>query len=113
MVHHAQCEVARELQRKDGERFIAVDWADEPTRNFEVAISATVDNHKGVLARVAAELASCEADIIHMDMDDAVGGTTELRFVLSVRNLAHVESVLRNLRRLSMVIKAERVFRPR
>ncbi|WP_255437628.1 RelA/SpoT family protein [Comamonas flocculans] len=113
MVHHAQCEVARELQRKDAERFISVDWADEPTRNFEVAIAVTVNNHKGVLARVAAELANCEADIVHMDMDDAVGGTTELRFIVSVRNLAHVEAILRNLRRLSMMVKAERVFRPR
>nr|WP_255569132.1 bifunctional (p)ppGpp synthetase/guanosine-3',5'-bis(diphosphate) 3'-pyrophosphohydrolase [Comamonas sp. NLF-1-9] len=113
MVHHAQCEVARELQRKDAERFISVDWADETTRNFEVAIAVTVDNHKGVLARVAAELANCEADIVHMDMDDAVGGTTELRFIVSVRNLAHVEAILRNLRRLSMMVKAERMFRPR
>lgn len=113
LVHHAQCEVARELQRKDGERFIAVDWADEPTRSFEVAVSVVVSNHKGVLARVAAELASCEADIVHMDMDDAVGGTTELRFVVAVRDLDHVEAVLRNLRRLSMVIQADRVFQPR
>jgi len=46
-------------------------------------------------------------------MDDAVGGTTELRFVVAVRNLDHVEAVPRNLRRLSMVIQADRVFQPR
>ncbi len=110
VVHHAQCEVARQLQRKDGERFIAVDWADEPARSFDVAITVTVANHKGVLARVAAELASCEADIVHMDMDDATGGTTDLRFVVAVRNAAHVEAILRSLRRLNIVLKGERVF---
>ncbi|MCZ2104526.1 MAG: bifunctional (p)ppGpp synthetase/guanosine-3',5'-bis(diphosphate) 3'-pyrophosphohydrolase [Comamonadaceae bacterium] len=110
VVHHAQCALARELQRKDGERFIAVDWADEPTRAFEVAITVTVANHKGVLARVASELSGCEADIIHMDMDDATGGTTDLRFVVAVRNLAHVEAILRSLRRVNTVLRVERVF---
>ncbi|ODS92956.1 MAG: guanosine-3',5'-bis(diphosphate) 3'-pyrophosphohydrolase [Comamonas sp. SCN 65-56] len=110
IVHHAQCDVARELQRKDGERFLSVDWADEPTRAFEVAITVTVNNHKGVLARVATELASCEADIVHMDMDDATGTTADLRFTVAVRNLAHVESILRSLRRMNVVLKVERVF---
>ncbi len=34
-VHNAQCGVAKKLQHKDSERFITVDWADEPTRMFE------------------------------------------------------------------------------
>jgi guanosine-3',5'-bis(diphosphate) 3'-pyrophosphohydrolase len=30
VVHNADCSVAKRLQHKDSERFIAVDWADEP-----------------------------------------------------------------------------------
>ncbi|GAD20719.1 (p)ppGpp synthetase I SpoT/RelA [Acidovorax sp. MR-S7] len=109
VVHHAQCGVAKKLQHKDGERFIAVDWSDEPTRMFETAITVTVSNGKGVLARIALELASSEADIVRVDMDDAMD-TIDLRFVVAVRDLAHMETVLRNLRRTQSVLRAFRVL---
>ncbi len=109
VVHHAQCAVAKKLKNKDSERFIAVDWADEPTRSFETGITVTVANGKGVLARIAAEFASCEADIVRVDMDDATD-TTDLRFVVTVRDLAHVEAVLRTLRRAQPVLRAFRVM---
>ena len=111
VVHHSQCGVAQKLQHKDGERFIAVDWSDEPTRLFETAITVTVTNGKGVLARIASELASSEADIVRVDMDDAMD-TTDLRFVVAVRDLPHVETVLRNLRRTHFVLRAFRVLPP-
>lgn len=109
VVHHAQCGVAKKLQHKDGERFIAVDWSDEPTRMFETTITVTVSNGKGVLARIASELASSEADIVRVDMDDAMD-TIDLRFVVAVRDLAHMETVLRNLRRTQSVLRAFRVL---
>ena len=64
------CAVATKLQYKDSERFIAVEWSDEPVRPFETGIVVTVTNGKGVLARVASALASAEADITHIDMGD-------------------------------------------
>src|SRR5690606_12251889 len=109
VVHHTRCGVAQRLQHKDAERFIAVDWADAPTRLFETGIAVTVNNGKGVLARVASELSNSEADIVRVDMDDAMA-TTELRFVVAVRDLAHVEAALRNLRRTSSVLRAWRVL---
>jgi GTP pyrophosphokinase len=86
-----------------------VDWSDEPTRMFETAITVTVSNGMGVLARIASELASSEADIVRVDMDDAMD-TIDLRFVVAVRDLAHMETVLRNLRRTQSVLRAFRVL---
>ncbi len=111
VVHHARCGVAQRLQHKDAERFIAVDWSDEPTRLFETGLTVTVNNGKGVLARVASELSGSEADIVRVDMDDAMA-TTELRFVVAVRDLDHVEAALRNLRRTPAVLRAWRVLPP-
>ena len=45
----------------DGERFLQVEWADEPTRPFDTTVVVTVTNGKGVLARVASAIASAEA----------------------------------------------------
>jgi GTP pyrophosphokinase len=109
MVHATDCPVARKLLHKDAERFIAVEWADEPVRPFETGVLVTVNNGKGVLARVAAALATAEADIVHIDMgDEEAQETADLRFVVAVRDKSHLEAALRNLRRTPAVLKARR-----
>jgi GTP pyrophosphokinase len=109
VVHARDCAVARKLQHKDSERFIGVEWADEPVRPFETSITVTLNNGKGVLAKVAAALATAEADIVHIDMgQDAATDATDLRFLVSVRDVAHLETALRNLRRTPSVLRAER-----
>ena len=111
IVHSAQCAVAKKLQHKDNERFITVDWAEEPTRSFETGVLVTVSNGKGVLAKVASELAQFEADISHIDMDDEVAlDTVDLRFVVAVRDKAHLEAALRNLRHTPAVLRASRTL---
>jgi len=110
VVHTTDCAIAKRLQNKDSERFIGVEWADEPVRSFETGILVTVANGKGALARVAASLANAEADITHVDMDDErAQDATDLRFVVSVRDRAHLESVLRNLKRTPSVMNAQRI----
>jgi GTP pyrophosphokinase len=91
------------------ERFIGVEWSDELGRSFETAINVTVVNGKGVLARVAGALASAETDIVHVDTgSDAPQDMAELKFVIAVRDVAHLEQVLRHLKRTPSVVKAER-----
>ena len=109
VAHMAECPVARKLLNKDSERFIEVEWADEPTRAFETEIVVTVTNGKGVLASVAAKLAGAEADIAHIDMDqDGAQDVTDLRFLLGVRDLTHLNSALRALKRAPAVLAARR-----
>lgn len=109
IVHAQDCAVAQKLINKDSERFIGVEWSDEPVRTFETGILVTVTNGKGVLARVASALAAAEADITHIDMDEeSAQNATDLRFVVSVRNLAQLDVALRNLRRTTSVLKAQR-----
>ncbi|MPN27422.1 Bifunctional (p)ppGpp synthase/hydrolase SpoT [bioreactor metagenome] len=109
VVHNVRCAVAQKLQAKDGERFIAVDWAEEPSRAFETGIVVTVTNGKGVLARVAAELANSEADIVRVDMEgETMEETIDLRFLILVRDLAHMQLILRNLRRTNSVLRVLR-----
>jgi GTP pyrophosphokinase len=109
VVHVQDCQVAKKLQHKDSERFIAVEWADETVRAFETNIVVTVNSGKGVLAKVAAALAAAEADIIHIDMGkEAAQEASDLRFVVAVRDKAHLDVALRNLSRTSFVLHAAR-----
>ncbi len=113
VVHADDCGVARRLQHKDAERFIGVEWSDEPVRPFETQLLVRVINGKGVLARVASALASTEADITHVDMDDdrAAHDAADLRFIVAVRDRSHLESAMRVLRRTPAVMQVRR-FRP-
>ncbi|MHB8947799.1 MAG: RelA/SpoT family protein [Rhodoferax sp.] len=109
LVHAADCLVAEKLKVKDSERFVDVQWSDEPVRAFETEVRVTVINGRGVLARVAASLAAAEADIVHIDMEDeADQDATDLRFVIAVRDTKQLEAALGNLRRTNSVIKAQR-----
>ncbi|CAN5770389.1 bifunctional (p)ppGpp synthetase/guanosine-3',5'-bis(diphosphate) 3'-pyrophosphohydrolase [soil metagenome] len=111
VVHVEECAVARRLKHKDSERFIGVEWSDEPVRAFETSVVVTVNNGKGVLARVAAALASAEADITHVDMgEEAAQDTMDMRFVIAVRDRIHLDAVLRNLKRTSSVLRAVRAM---
>jgi GTP pyrophosphokinase len=114
IIHTSDCGVGQRLQYKDRERFMGVEWSEEPARTFESELVVTVNNGKGVLARVAAAMTSAEADITRVNMADETTGEAaiELRFVIAVRDTSHLESVLRNLRRTPSVIQAHRVTSP-
>ena len=69
----------------------------------------TVRNDKGVLARVASTLADSEADIKHVEMaDETPQDSTDLRFVISVRDVVHLEAALRAVKRTPSVLSAAR-----
>ncbi|MEJ8846399.1 bifunctional (p)ppGpp synthetase/guanosine-3',5'-bis(diphosphate) 3'-pyrophosphohydrolase [Variovorax rhizosphaerae] len=110
VVHTNECGVGQRLRHRDSERFFAVEWAEEPVRTFETGVVVTVRNDKGVLARVAATLAEAEADITHVEMaDETPQDSTDLRFVIAVRDRAHLDLVLRAAKRTPSVLSANRV----
>lgn len=109
VIHTDDCAIAKRLQHRDSERFIAVDWSDEPVRTFETNLLVTVSNGKGVLARVAAALASAEADITHVDMQQEPSyDATDLRFGVAVRDRIHLASALRSVKRTPSVLRVQR-----
>ena len=108
-VHTEDCAVAKRLRQRDVERFIAVDWSDEPARTFETNLMVTVSNGKGVLARVAAALAGAEVDITHVDMGhEPANGATDLRFSVAVRDRVHFAAAMRSVRRTPSVLRVQR-----
>lgn len=109
VVHAEDCPTARRLRDRDAERFLEVEWADEPVRLFDTTVLVTVTNGKGVLARVASAIAAAEADITHVDMGDEPAQTaTDIRFSVAVRDRQHLADVLRSLKRTPSVVKAQR-----
>ena len=109
VIHTEDCAVAKRLQHRDSERFIAVEWSDEPSRAFETYLLVTVANGKGVLARVAAALTAAEADITHVEMlQESVQDTVDLRFTVAVADRVHLAAVMRSVKRTPSVLRVQR-----
>lgn len=110
IIHRADCPVVKRLQNKDAERFVHVAWADEPVRDFEVGIVVTVVNGRGVLAKVSAALASCEADITSAHVKATKQQhALDMRFAIMVKNTEHLKRVLSALNHTQTVLRAHRI----
>ena len=109
-VHSAECSVGRRLHERDNERWLPVEWAEQPVRSFDAQVQVLVTNGKGVLARLAGAVAGTETDITHIDMGgERAADTTELKLTLAVRDRQHLADVLRTLKRSPSVIRVARV----
>jgi len=110
VVHTAECGIGKRLYERDSERWMKVEWSEQPARPFETGVNVLVKNGKGVLAEVAAAVAAAEADITHIDMgDEPAAQTVELSLVLSVRDRLHLAEVMRTLKRSHRVLRVTRV----
>jgi guanosine-3',5'-bis(diphosphate) 3'-pyrophosphohydrolase len=110
IVHTADCRTGRRLAERDPERWMTVEWAEQPTRAFETAIRVDVRNTKGALAQVASAVSGAEADITHIDMDnEPLSDVAELRLTIAVRDRLQLADVLRALKRAQPVVKAARI----
>ncbi|MDR5756364.1 bifunctional (p)ppGpp synthetase/guanosine-3',5'-bis(diphosphate) 3'-pyrophosphohydrolase [Caballeronia sp. LZ035] len=98
-IHTTDCRVAQRIHKRDPGRWIDVAWAPQPGRLFDVAVKVLVKNTKGVFARVAADITSADANIVHIAMDEDVSQEAKLlRFVIQVSDRVHLANVMRRVR---------------
>ncbi|OYU77985.1 MAG: guanosine-3',5'-bis(diphosphate) 3'-pyrophosphohydrolase, partial [Burkholderiales bacterium PBB5] len=70
LVHTAECSIGKRLADRAPERWIAVEWAEQPERHFETSVKLLLKNGKGVLAQISAAISGAEADISHIELDN-------------------------------------------
>ena len=91
------------------------DWRLSPSsahqsKPFEVSIRLMVANQRGVLAKVAAEIAEAESNIQNVSVDPEDGSAyTNMFFTLQVQNRLHLARILRGLRNIPEVVRLARV----
>jgi GTP pyrophosphokinase len=108
VIHTHDCPVAAKSNR-DPERVLDVQWDANPTKLFDVGIRLVVANQRGVLAKVAAEIAAAESNIQNVAVDPDDGGTyTVMRFTVQVQNRMHLARIVRDLRRIPEVVRIGR-----
>jgi len=109
VVHTADCLPAKRLRAKEPDRWIAVQWGEELNRRFDCRIRLLINNEKGILARVAAEIGESDGNITYVGMDeDDENMMTQLRFTIQVKDRVHLAHLIRNLRRVAGDTRVER-----
>jgi guanosine-3',5'-bis(diphosphate) 3'-pyrophosphohydrolase len=96
--------------RADPDKVFDVEWAPETKKLFNVSIKLVAMNQRGVLAKVAAEIAEANSNIDNVAVDPEEGDQyATLSFTLQVANRLHLAQIMRALRRLQEVIRITRV----
>jgi len=109
VVHAADCPSIVRSRRNEPDQWIDVEWDPRTSRLFQAAIDVTVANQRGVLARVASEIAEAGSNIDSISMEEDRAVFTTMHFVVEVANRQHLARVMRALRRLPDVEKLARV----
>jgi GTP diphosphokinase / guanosine-3',5'-bis(diphosphate) 3'-diphosphatase len=111
LVHTTDCSVGKRQRQKEPDRWIPVKWGHDINRRFDSRIKLLIENEKGILARVAAEIGESDANITFVGMDeDAEHVLHQLRFTVQVKDRVHLAGLLRNVRKVAGV---NRVLRER
>jgi GTP pyrophosphokinase len=109
VIHTHDCSVAAKA-RHDPDRVLDVAWDPETRKPFEVSIKLVVANQRGVLAKVAAEIAEAGSNIQNVAVDPEDGSSyTNMFFTLQVSNRLHLARIMRALRRIPEVVRIARV----
>ena len=109
VVHNTECRQIERSRRNEPEQWIDVEWDPTGTRLYLTAIKVMVANQRGVLAKVASEIADAGSNIDSISMDEDRTFYTTMLFVLEVANRQHLARIMRALRRLPDVKKLARV----
>jgi GTP diphosphokinase / guanosine-3',5'-bis(diphosphate) 3'-diphosphatase len=107
LVHSTDCYIAKRQRAKEPDRWIEVRWgSDLNHRRFDCRIVILVQNEKGVLARIAAEIGESDANITYVTMDDDTDQLMmQLRFTVQVEDRIHLARLMRNVRRIPAVAR--------
>jgi RelA/SpoT family (p)ppGpp synthetase len=109
VVHNAECRQIERSRKNEPDQWIDVEWDPAGTRLYLTAVKAMVANQRGVLAKVASEIADSGSNIDSISMEDDRAVYTTMLLVLEVSNRQHLARVMRALRRLPDVKKLARV----
>lgn len=94
--------------RKQPEKWLTVSWEENIDREFSSQIVVETLNKTGVLAEVAAVIADSESNIEEVSVINRHGGSSGMTFLLQVKDRRHLARIMRNVRKMSNVVRISR-----
>lgn len=110
-VHHIACHNVKDYVL-DLRHYMPVSWeiAKDNTIEFETEILIDLLNQTGSLANITTALAKMNSNILSIQSQSREGGVYQVRMVISVTDLAHLNQILTKLENSGGVVKANRIL---
>jgi GTP pyrophosphokinase/guanosine-3',5'-bis(diphosphate) 3'-pyrophosphohydrolase len=108
VVHSAECKNVIDLRKKQFSG-LDVDWDKQVAGDFSVEIRLELFNKLGTLAKVASTISRMNANIENVQISNQDSELSTDLITLAVKDRAHLANVMRELRKLPVVIKISRV----
>jgi (p)ppGpp synthase/HD superfamily hydrolase len=108
VVHQSDCPSIVRSRKNEPDQWLDVEWDPRTNRLFQAAVHLMVENQRGVLARVASQIAEAGSNIDSITTEEDRALFTTMHLVIEVANRQHLARVMRALRRLPDVKKLAR-----
>lgn len=109
VIHTADCPIAKRARAREPERWIDVAWDVTTARHFFARIDVTALNERGVLGKIAGEIAQADSNISNVNMSDDATDSFVLSLTVQVDDRNHLARVMRAIRRVPQVRRIVRL----
>jgi len=108
VVHRGECRNLGDFHSKR-DKWIDVEWSEDPQAEFPTEIRVDVGNRRGALATIATAIAERGSNIENVNSREKDGLTTTLDFLVNVSGRKHLAEIMRRLRQISGVTRIVRL----
>lgn len=108
VVHRSDCRNLGNFQSKR-DKWLEVEWAQEPKAEFSTEIRVEVGNRLGALATIAAAIAEQGSNIENVHSREKDGPNSTLDFLINVKGRVHLAVIMRRLRQIPLVVRITRL----
>jgi GTP pyrophosphokinase len=105
-IHRADCSTALELSQNP-ERIIDVEWDVDRDQAFIVRLDILLEDRKNMLRDITEAISEADANVRGAEISGK-GGPVTGAFVIEVKNLNHLNKVMRRVEKVKGVISIER-----
>ncbi len=104
-VHKAGCQ---NLLTTDPQRWLDVSWSSKYRGQHKVVLMVSAENRRGIFAEISSVISSDNANIVEISAHTTPADTADLRIVVEVENLDHLQVLLQHLRQMEHVLSVKR-----
>jgi len=108
VIHHEGCRNSSEV-RKHHTSVLNVEWATNTTGEFSASIRLQVLNQPGTLAMITSAISKMDSNIENVSIGHQDSKISIDDITLSVRDRVHLAAIMRQLKKLSPVLKISRL----
>lgn len=108
VIHRTTCHNVKNFINQP-EKWIDVDWENTISEAFAVELLIEVQNNRGALATIASKISEMKTDIDRVSSEDKDETYSLMNIVIYVKSRKHLADIIRQLKRLPIVEKIQRI----